>query len=725
MSIETGRRKLLVVGLLICALSACSSCLDEDRLDQSVERALRQTFDRLDATVASLGATIDTQRARLAGDTQAVLDTTLAGLQGVTSQFQQSLDAVLAGGRNVQETITAELQHGMTNLSGLAEGLLVAVKAGADDTIRNLVKDFERQRTATLRQLNGLVQGALRPTIAQLTLVGDHFVGRVTSAVNVWILRGAGGAVLIVALVSLLLMASKKGTARVVLAAVGGLALLTGGALLVLAPQIARQGAAELSIPSGHAVCQRMMTSSAALQAAAAASPTTPATPPLARVGDTLVDRRAVVGARLRERLQTPALRLGDDVRARRPTPPTLGGAIGKAASIPELAKAALEDASECITYATNGPMFDLASARFTIALAFLSDTLTCREPADCAPIGKHCDVALGVCLAHGVYCDEHTDCDLSKACLNHRCVARGVVPCATFTSCHPDDSCDPGSGRCIPTAEVLARHQACLVSGQIGPCATGELRPVDRMVRCVQTTLARPEDCDGLDNNCNGTIDEGLATADRCVAPGALGECANGRRLCSGGAWTCQALTASVEVCDGKDNDCDGQVDEGQATGEACTVAGGVGQCRSGTMGCRNGRRECVAPAPAPEVCDGKDNNCNGACDEGETCGEEEVFNQLDERHTLFGLREEHEYGDACGKDTFGRQRIRTRCEAKDEWERAQSHCEPYDTGFGGWTSSDNTSCRCKVHFGSRGDAHVRCRIKLYARPVGCIGGS
>jgi hypothetical protein len=414
-------------------------------------------------------------------------------------------------------------------------------------------------------------------------------------------------------------------------------------------------------------------------------------------------------GRELRDKLRAPA--------------GVLAPAPGRGTSaITELATRALHDASRCITYASNTQMSDLAAAKFTIALALLSDTQMCREPADCAAIGKACDTALGVCMAWGTYCDDHRDCDVSNACSNHRCAPRSSIACTGPSACHPDDSCDPGSGRCIRSAVVDARHQACYVPSAVGPCAAGELRSVDRMVRCVQTTLAQPETCDGVDNNCNGTIDEGLATAERCIAPGQRGECANGRRVCQGGGWACTPAAPTPETCDGKDNDCDGQIDDGIPAGGVCTAIA-TGECRNGAMACRNGRMECVPGAPKSEVCDGKDNNCNGACDEGTACGEELVFEQLDERHSLFGLSEEHDYGDACGKDAYGRQRYRVRCEAKDDWERSESHCEPHDTGFGGWLNSDNTSCRCRVHFGSRGDHHVRCRVKIYARPAGCIG--
>ena len=80
-------------------------------------------------------------------------------------------------------------------------------------------------------------------------------------------------------------------------------------------------------------------------------------------------------------------------------------------------------------------------------------------------------------------------------------------------------------------------------------------------------------------------------------------------------------------ETCDGRDNDCDGVVDRITRdcyTGPAETRK--VGICQDGKSSCVDGvwdEANCVGertPMP-PEICDGRDNDCDGATDEGAVC--------------------------------------------------------------------------------------------------------
>ena len=85
------------------------------------------------------------------------------------------------------------------------------------------------------------------------------------------------------------------------------------------------------------------------------------------------------------------------------------------------------------------------------------------------------------------------------------------------------------------------------------------------------------------------------------------------------------------VERCDGADNDGDTEVDEDwPELGEACGEGAGVGECVAGEFVCNATGTGVVcegAVGPSDEVCDGKDNDCNGTPDDGpeETCDGED----------------------------------------------------------------------------------------------------
>jgi Notch 1 len=136
-------------------------------------------------------------------------------------------------------------------------------------------------------------------------------------------------------------------------------------------------------------------------------------------------------------------------------------------------------------------------------------------------------------------------------------------------------------------------------------------------------STDGTDETCDGLDNDCDGPIDEDyVVTATAC----GTGACAAaGQRVCQEGGQevdTCVPSKAAVKVdesCDGVDQDCDGAVDEDYVpTNTTC----GQGACAAaGQLVCQEGGEEvdtCVARAEASgeEVCDGADNDCDGLTD-------------------------------------------------------------------------------------------------------------
>jgi hypothetical protein len=151
-------------------------------------------------------------------------------------------------------------------------------------------------------------------------------------------------------------------------------------------------------------------------------------------------------------------------------------------------------------------------------------------------------------------------------------------------------------------------------------------------------------EVCDGLDNNCDGAIDEDFdhdqdgfticngdcEDYDSSINPGAVEVCNDGKDN------DCDGVTDPVapEKCDGIDNDCNGDIDEEGA--EGCSIyykdvdddaygVEGDSRCLCVPEGdytaSRDGDCDDLNSTINPgtiEVCDGKDNNCNGQVDEG-----------------------------------------------------------------------------------------------------------
>ena len=159
--------------------------------------------------------------------------------------------------------------------------------------------------------------------------------------------------------------------------------------------------------------------------------------------------------------------------------------------------------------------------------------------------------------------------------------------------------------------------------------------------------------DCDGFDNDCDGAVDEGCQCTQGqtrlCTGPD-KGICAPGEQVCEqdGQEWhwsqTCDgAISPEAEICNEKDDDCDGQTDElfdlmtdnhncGEC-GHECDFQHSQAICDNGEcriLSCIEGwhdidgqiengcEYECSPTNPSEEICDGKDNDCDGQTDNG-----------------------------------------------------------------------------------------------------------
>jgi len=213
------------------------------------------------------------------------------------------------------------------------------------------------------------------------------------------------------------------------------------------------------------------------------------------------------------------------------------------------------------------------------------------------------------------------------------------------------DDNCNGtiDEGYVVGTACTLGLG-ACAVTGMTVCSSTG-----GASVCTAKPSAPVAETCNGIDDNCNGRVDDvpaqGAADVQNCGgcgsvcsagahqvaactqnSAGTLGcsfSCSQGyidldRNPQNGCEYTCSK--ASKEACNSLDDDCDGLVDEQTDapvyTGPAGTL--GVGECRSGLMVCRQGVLvQVVAPiTPTKERCDMRDNNCDGKVDDGYQLG-------------------------------------------------------------------------------------------------------
>ncbi len=234
--------------------------------------------------------------------------------------------------------------------------------------------------------------------------------------------------------------------------------------------------------------------------------------------------------------------------------------------------------------------------------------------------------------------CDGETDenptdvgnsCDtgLEGACANGTqvCSSGGAIECQQNTTA-TDEICDGIDNDCDGQVDEnpVDAGGSC-DTGNDGVCAAGTEVCTGGSLSCEQNQNSSAETCNNLDDDCDGQIDDGVTRT--CGTN--TGACSTGAETCSAGAWgSCQGNTAgSTETCDGQDNDCDGQTDEGFSAGSPCTV--GTGACEaSGTYVCNAAGDGTICDASpgsaSSEVCDGIDNDCDGQVDDGvtRTCG-------------------------------------------------------------------------------------------------------
>ncbi|MBU1218334.1 hypothetical protein KKF34_07005 [Myxococcota bacterium] len=189
----------------------------------------------------------------------------------------------------------------------------------------------------------------------------------------------------------------------------------------------------------------------------------------------------------------------------------------------------------------------------------------------------------------------------------NYGPVGDFAIPCAASSQCE--------SGRCIEMNDGTGCSQYCYDAGDCPEnfyCAPEESDSEELRGLC------RPIDPNSVCHSCSsdtqceiiGGLCRGVGQGNFCVMDCSVDDCPQG--------FTCTPQPSGEQICVPDTNDCSCNIFKEGAM-RSCQNSNDFGTC-TGTIECRGelGWSNCNGQIPGPEICDGEDNNCDGNIDEG-----------------------------------------------------------------------------------------------------------
>jgi hypothetical protein len=245
----------------------------------------------------------------------------------------------------------------------------------------------------------------------------------------------------------------------------------------------------------------------------------------------------------------------------------------------------------------------------------------------------------------------------------------------------------------------------------------------------CTQSGASLDEDCDGrLDEGC--ACEQGAVRA--CYGGPAetsgRSPCQGGTQTCDSGTWSAchDQVLPQPESCTnpGVDDDCDGVLDDIAGLGGGCTDSSKLGSCRNGTLLCQPGQATlvCVGAEPSAELCDALDQDCDGNpvdtfdLNSEARCGSCDVSCAATEA--------------CCGGQCMERERLETdpqHCGDCDHACGSHQYCcqgtcldQRIEPTMSGSPAGDLTACNCPMDCGPKACCGTRC-VDLIKDPRNC----